>query len=159
MWVDSTTGLRSFETNEQFTLDYGPSEFIAHDDTELSNFARACAINSPLRRSERGERTEDFSSTTRSFIWDHTSSADICQHPESRKLHGHTMDQGVPLGPLVPLFTFAKTKLHSDILVTPMEQWVNHYDEYEPPWDQKSKNKLFWRGLSFLSYPSGREIN
>lgn len=63
------------------------------------------------------------------------------------------MDQGVPLGPLVPLFTFAKTRLHSDILATPMEQWVDHYDEYEPPWDQKSRNKLFWRG-TLRSFPS-----
>lgn len=57
------------------------------------------------------------------------------------------MTSGVPLGPLVPLFTFAKTQSHADILVTPMEQWQPVYDLiYEPPWEQKSKSSLFWRG-------------
>lgn len=148
--LDRLTRLKSDRVLEG--IDYGPSEFISHDDLDLSNFARACASNSPLRRSERGERTDDFSGAVRSFIWDHSKAADICQHPEVRKLHGHTMDIGVPLGPLVPLFTFAKTRLHADILATPMEQWVDHYDEYEPPWDQKSRNKLFWRGEPSLPH-------
>lgn len=71
---------------------------------------------------------------------------DLCQHPEARKLHGHTMTQGVPLGPLVPLFAFAKTRLHSDILAVPIEQWEAHYVGYEPSWEGKTMNKLLWRG-------------
>ncbi|GAA6001303.1 hypothetical protein JCM10207_006599 [Rhodosporidiobolus poonsookiae] len=126
---------------------YGPSEFIEGEDPTLSNFAQACAPNSPLRRSERGEFTPDYSGDAqRSFIWSHAKVADLCQHPEVRKLHGHTMQQGVPLGPLVPLFTFAKMKLHSDILATPIEQWEAHYVGYEPAWEGKSQNKLLWRG-------------
>ncbi|GAA5885978.1 hypothetical protein JCM6882_004220 [Rhodosporidiobolus microsporus] len=126
---------------------YGPSEFIEGEDPTLSNFAQACAPNSPLRRSERGEFTPDYSGDAqRSFIWSHAKAMDLCQHPESRKLHGHTMQQGVPLGPLVPLFTFAKTRLHSDILTTPIEQWEAHYIGYEPAWEGKSMNKLLWRG-------------
>lgn len=58
------------------------------------------------------------------------------------------MQQGVPLGPLVPLLTFAKTRLHADILATPLEQYSETYTGYEPPWDQKSHNKLLWRGKS-----------
>ncbi|GAA5850375.1 hypothetical protein JCM8547_001851 [Rhodosporidiobolus lusitaniae] len=126
---------------------YGPSEFIEGEDPTLSNFAQACAPNSPLRRSERGEHIQDYSGDAqRSFIWSHAKVADLCHHPEVRKLHGHTMQQGVPLGPLVPLFTFAKTKLHSDILTTPIEQWEEHYVGYEPAWEGKSMNKLLWRG-------------
>lgn len=138
-----------------FLADYGPSEFIEGEDTTLSNFAQACAPNSPLRRSERGEHVPDYSDTSgvRSFIWNHAKVSDLCQHPESRKLHGHTMQQGVPLGPLVPLFTFAKTRLHADILSTPIEQWEAHYPGYEPAWEGKSQNKLLWRG-AFLSFPS-----
>lgn len=71
---------------------------------------------------------------------------DLCQHPEGRKLHGHTMQQGVPLGPLVPLLSFAKTRMHADILATPLEQYSETYIGYEPPWEQKSQNKLLWRG-------------
>ncbi|GAA5984871.1 hypothetical protein JCM11641_005447 [Rhodosporidiobolus odoratus] len=127
---------------------YGPSEFIEGEDPTLSNFAQACAPNSPLRRSERGEFPPDYSGETgpRSFIWSHSKASDLCQHPESRKLHGHTMQQGVPIGPLVPLFTFAKTRLHADILSTPIEQWEEHYVGYEPAWEGKSQNKLLWRG-------------
>ncbi|GAA5882446.1 hypothetical protein JCM16303_001739 [Sporobolomyces ruberrimus] len=126
---------------------YGPSEWTEPEDSSLSNFAKACAPNSPLRRSERGEFVADYSGEAqRSFIWSHAKTADVCHHPEFRKLHGHTMGQGVPLGPLVPLFTFAKTKLQSDILSTPLEQYEEHYIGYDPPWEGKSQNKLLWRG-------------
>lgn len=57
------------------------------------------------------------------------------------------MQQGVPIGPLVPLFTFAKTSLHADILVTPLEQYSEKYIGYDPPWELKSENRLLWRGL------------
>lgn len=131
--------------------DFGPSEFVEADDPTLSNFAQACANNSPLRKAERGEAIPDFAGTAvRSFIWDHSKAADLCNHPEMRKLHGHTMQQGVPLSPLVPLFTFAKTKLHADILVTPLEQYSSTYLGYDAPWDQKAYNKLLWRGESHL---------
>ncbi|KWU47161.1 glycosyltransferase family 90 protein [Rhodotorula sp. JG-1b] len=126
---------------------FGPSEFLEGDDPSLSNFAQACAPNSPLRRSERGEHYTDYSGdTVRSFVWNHAKVMDLCQHPEARKLHGHTMQQGVPLGPLVPLFAFAKTRLHADILAVPIEQWEAHYVGYEPPWEGKTMNKVLWRG-------------
>ncbi|KDE09281.1 hypothetical protein MVLG_00599 [Microbotryum lychnidis-dioicae p1A1 Lamole] len=126
---------------------WGPSEFVSTDDSHLSNFAQACAPDSPLRRSERGEPYHDYSSDTRkTFVWDHPKSVDLCIHPEGRKAHGHLMQQGVPPGPLVPLLTFAKTSMQADILVTPMEQWAENYKEYEPPWEGKSENKLLWRG-------------
>ncbi len=127
----------------------GPSDFLDSDDASLSYFAQACAPNSPLRRSERGEFTPDYSGAAqRSFVYDHAKAVDLCQHPESRNLHGHTMLQGVPLGPLVPLFTFAKTRMHADILSTPLEQYSDTYEGYEPPWEQKSRNKLLWRGTT-----------
>ena len=106
-------------------------------------------MNSPLRKAERGQATPDFSGdAVRSFIWDHSKASDLCEHPEIRKLHGHTMQRGVPLSPLVPLFTFAKTRLHADILVTPLEQYASTYLGYDAPWDQKAFNKLLWRGTS-----------
>lgn len=130
---------------------YGPSEFIEAEDLDVSNFAQACASNSPLRRAERGETIPDFSPESgRSFIWDSGKAADLCEHPEIRKYHGHSMQQGVPIGPLVPLFTFAKTKLHADILVTPLEQYSESYIGYDPPWEQKSQNRLLWRGTFVL---------
>lgn len=71
---------------------------------------------------------------------------DICQHPEIMPLHGFTSAPGTDAGPLVPLFTFAKTNIHSDVLVTPLEQYSDSYIGYDPPWDKKDFNKLMWRG-------------
>jgi len=71
---------------------------------------------------------------------------DICQHPENMHLHGFTSAIGTNLANLVPLFTFAKTNLHADILATPLEQYSDFYIGYDPVWDEKLNNKLLWRG-------------
>lgn len=71
---------------------------------------------------------------------------DICQHPEIMNLHGFTSVSGTNPGPLVPLFTFAKTNVHSDVLVTPLEQYSDSYIGYDPDWEKKTINKLMWRG-------------
>ncbi|KAK4054476.1 hypothetical protein OIV83_000970 [Microbotryomycetes sp. JL201] len=138
--------IRMVELAEQGEY-YGPSEFVEPHDPELSYFAQACSPNSPLRRFELGESVQDFSGDIqRTFIWDHAKAIDLCQHPEQRRLHGHLMQEGVPFSPLVPLLTFAKTRMHADILATPLEQYSETYVGYEPPWEQKSHNKLLWRG-------------
>lgn len=66
---------------------------------------------------------------------------DLCNHPEFRALHGFTSNIGVNLGPIVPLFTFAKMGIHSDLLVTPLEQYSSSYMGYDPPWHDKSQSK------------------
>ena len=124
---------------------FGPSEFVDDDEPGLSNFGRACPANSPLRKVEKQE--EPATATQgRSFIHDHTAAVNLCEHPEFRQLHGHTSGQGVPLSPIVPLFTWAKTSMHSDILATPLEQYSDSYIGYDPPWNQKQHNKMLWRG-------------
>ena len=101
------------------------SEPVMDAQEGITNYANACRPLSPLRRSEQGEKVRDFSPAAgqRSFIWDHAASMDLCEHPEYRELHGMTSKTGVGLGPIVPLFTWAKTSMHSDILVTPLEQY------------------------------------
>ena len=71
---------------------------------------------------------------------------DICQHPEAMHLHGFTASPGTNLANLVPLFTFAKTNVHSDILATPLEQYSDTYIGNDPVWEDKTINKLLWRG-------------
>lgn len=71
---------------------------------------------------------------------------DICQHPEAMHLHGFTTAIGTNLANLVPLFTFAKTNVHSDVLATPLEQYSDTYIGYDPEWEDKTINKLLWRG-------------
>ena len=59
-----------------------------------------------------------------------------------------TSKTGVGLGPIVPLFTWAKTSMHSDILVTPLEQYWDSYDGYDPDFADKSNRRLLWRGTT-----------
>lgn len=61
-------------------------------------------------------------------------------------LHGFTLAVGTNLGELVPLFTFAKTTVHNDILTTPLEQYAPVYIGDQPDWKDKPENKLLWRG-------------
>lgn len=88
----------------------------------------------------------DLLLTPRSYIYDHRLAMDICRHPNNMKLHGFTSSAGTDAGSLVPLFTFAKTNIHSDILVPPLEQYSETYDGFDPPFSEKGINKLLWRG-------------
>ncbi|GAA5953962.1 hypothetical protein JCM21900_003066 [Sporobolomyces salmonicolor] len=147
---------------------WGPSEFLATGNPALSNWAVGCPPDSPLRQIETQilEAYEDEEavpsrdelkpklkaaytppeSSKRSYIYDHQAAMDICQHPEIMPIHGFTSAPGTDPGPLVPLFTFAKTNIHSDVLVTPLEQYSDTYIGYDPDWDKKEFNKLMWRG-------------
>ncbi|GAA5996568.1 uncharacterized protein JCM10292_003058 [Rhodotorula paludigena] len=149
---------------------WSPSDFFHDSNPSLSNWAIGCPPNSPLRQLEtaildgyfdEGEETppadellkkfkEQYASDERakgrSYIYDHSKAMDICQHPEIMNLHGFTSVSGTDPGPLVPLFTFAKTNVHSDILVTPLEQYSDTYIGYDPDWEKKDFNKLMWRG-------------
>lgn len=142
--------------------DFGPSEFVAESDLPISNWASGCPPDSPLRELEIeaqsrtpgvnfGDRTlrppyETELSKKRSYIFDHQAAMDICQHPEIMPKHGFTSAPGTNPGPLVPLFTFAKTNIHSDVLVTPLEQYSPSYIGFDPDWSKKPHNKLMWRG-------------
>jgi len=61
-------------------------------------------------------------------------------------LHGFTTSIGTNPGELTPLFTFAKTVVHSDILATPLEQYSSSYIGDDPDWREKGINKVLWRG-------------
>ncbi|GAA5979810.1 hypothetical protein JCM5350_002056 [Sporobolomyces pararoseus] len=148
---------------------WGPSDFLASGDPNLSNWAVGCPPDSPLRQIEaeviasyeeqglpvpsaielKPKLKEAYAiadAKKRSYIYDYTPSLDICQHPEIMPIHGFTSAPGTDPGPLVPLFTFAKTNIHSDILVTPLEQYSDTYIGYDPDWEKKDHNKLMWRG-------------
>lgn len=132
--------------------DFTSSDFIRPENPDLSNWANGCPPSSPLYLAELGELNEAHPShptkldIQRSFIYNHNHAMDICQHPESMHLHGFTSAPGTNLANLVPLFTFAKTNLHSDVLATPLEQYSPTYIGDDPEWEGKSINKLLWRG-------------
>jgi hypothetical protein len=118
-------------------------------DPTLTNWANSCPPYSSLRQAELADPTGSKPmpmSKHRSFIYDHPAAMDICQHPEIMPLHGATTSLGTNLGELVPLFAFAKTVVHSDILATPLEQYSSSYIGDDPDWEHKSINKVLWRG-------------
>lgn len=65
--------------------------------------------------------------------------------PRSRFFTGFTAWPGTRPQVLRPLFSFAKTSLHSDILLTPLEQYWDH-EPWDPAWEAKKENKAMWRG-------------
>lgn len=58
---------------------------------------------------------------------------------------GFTAWPGSKPGILRPLFSFSRTTLHSDILLTPLEQF-NDIEAWDPPFADKPYNRAFWRG-------------
>lgn len=126
-----------------------PSDYLKPNDPKLSNWANACPPTSSLYHNETNQMTleeQEASGLFKSFIYDHPSAMDVCQHPESKPLHGFTRAPGTDNIELVPLFTFAKTTTQNDVLVTPLEQFSDTYIGDDPPWAQKKLSKLLWRG-------------
>ncbi|KAH9809072.1 family 90 glycosyltransferase [Melampsora americana] len=126
-----------------------PSDYIKPNNPKLTNWANACPSTSPLYHNETNQMTSEEKESIeslKSFIYDHSAAMDICQHPESKPLHGFTTAPGTENIELVPLFTFAKTTTQNDVLVTPLEQFSDTYIGDDPNWKQKKLNKLLWRG-------------
>lgn len=72
---------------------------------------------------------------------------DLCANPEWQYLHGFTSWPGPRPMVLMPLFSFARSTLHSDLLCVPLEQyWDVPPEDEDPPWEEKSHNKVVWRG-------------
>lgn len=60
-------------------------------------------------------------------------------------LLGFTAWPGMRPEVLLPLFSFAKTTLHSDILLTPLEQYRDT-EGWDAVWEKKLFNRAVWRG-------------
>ncbi|GAA5892056.1 hypothetical protein JCM5296_004041 [Sporobolomyces johnsonii] len=114
------------------------------EDPALWGFPLACPPNSRLRRAYDGLEIGNLP-TGPSFVADHLQTMNLCENPEWQYLHGFTSWPGMRPQTLRPLFSFAKTPLHSDILLTPLEQYWDH-EPYDPKWEDKPHNKAVWRG-------------
>ncbi|SGZ30568.1 BQ5605_C048g12411 [Microbotryum silenes-dioicae] len=109
------------------------SEFIAESDLPLTNWGKRVSPDSPLRKIE----TEVLEAAGQP-----ADKASI--QAKLRKAYATELSQ--KRSATCPLFTFAKTNIHSDILVTPLEQYSDTYIGYDPDWEKKEYNKLMWRG-------------
>ncbi|GAA5868209.1 hypothetical protein JCM3774_000601 [Rhodotorula dairenensis] len=123
-----------------------------NDDWKWDGWARICPPDSPLRKApsfdERMARKQIYKPPKqRSFIRDHPKSMDMCYHPENQLLHGFSAWSGPRPGILYPLFVSTSTSLHSDLLISPVDQW-DHTIQNDPAWEEKEHNKVIWRGTT-----------
>ncbi|GAA6028212.1 hypothetical protein JCM8097_006919 [Rhodosporidiobolus ruineniae] len=114
------------------------------EDAALWGFPLACPPDSRLRRAYDGLELDNLPRGP-SFIADHLKTMDMCENPEWQYLHGFTSWPGMRPQTLRPLFSFAKTPMHSDILLTPLEQYWDH-EPWDPKWEDKPNDKAVWRG-------------
>ncbi|GAA5854421.1 hypothetical protein JCM8547_001815 [Rhodosporidiobolus lusitaniae] len=114
------------------------------EDAALWGFPLACPPNSRLRRAYDGLEIDNLPKGP-SFVADHLQTMNMCENPEWQYLHGFTSWPGMRPQTLRPLFSFAKTSLHSDILLTPLEQYWDH-EPWDPKWEDKPYDQAVWRG-------------
>ncbi|GAA6001465.1 hypothetical protein JCM10207_006679 [Rhodosporidiobolus poonsookiae] len=114
------------------------------EDAALWGFPLSCPPNSRLRRAYDGLEIDNLPHGP-SYIYDHLQSMNMCENPEWQYLHGFTSWPGMRPQTLRPLFSFAKTTMHSDILLTPLEQYWDH-EPWDPKWEDKQSDKAVWRG-------------
>lgn len=81
-----------------------------------------------------------------SFVADHLDAMDLCKNPEWQLQHGFTAWQGPRPVPLQPVFSFARSSTHADILAVPLEQYNTEHKVTDLAWADKPHNKLVWRG-------------
>ncbi|BGP55808.1 hypothetical protein JCM8202_005626 [Rhodotorula sphaerocarpa] len=122
------------------------------DDWKWDGWARICPPDSPIRKyagfDERIAKKQVYKPPKqRSFIRQHPQAMDLCYHPENQLLHGFAAWPGPRPGILYPLFVSTSTSLHSDMLISPVDQWDSQIPN-DPKWEDKEFNKVVWRGTT-----------
>lgn len=83
------------------------------------------------------------------LIHDHRPSFDFCDHPELLKFHGQLGGDSRP-ATFRPMFQSSKLYGNGEIVTTPLDYYLNasHAQQRKEyvPWDDKTVDKLHWRG-------------
>ncbi|BGP24738.1 glycosyltransferase family 90 protein [Rhodotorula toruloides] len=116
------------------------------EDAAFWGFPLACPLDSRLRRAYDGLEIDTLPHGP-SYIADHLQTMNMCENPEWQYLHGFTSWPGMRPQTLRPLFSFAKMSVHSDLLLTPLEQYWD-IEPWDPKWEDKPNNKAVWRGTT-----------
>lgn len=85
----------------------------------------------------------------KTFIYDHKHTMDVCNHPQTLRLHS----QFLSASPLPPApekrftiqFSNCRTLLHRDVPFASNYGWVESVPE-DVPWEEKVDERLLWRG-------------
>ncbi|KAL8293575.1 hypothetical protein RQP46_000276 [Phenoliferia psychrophenolica] len=126
--------------------EYIPEKYYEEydDNWDLDGWASICPPGSPLREAKRFEDRKDAWVPPRpSFIYDHLTAMDFCQHPDRQTLHGFTSWDGPRPGIPFPIFSFTGTSVHADFLAPPIEQY-DHPVGLDLDWEDKEYSKLVW---------------
>jgi len=86
------------------------------------------------------------------FVDDPRPGYDYCDAPDNLKLHGALSFDFARETMLRPIFQLSKFARNPEFLTTPLQAFENHTTkaarEKTMPWEEKTVNKLFWRGTS-----------
>ncbi len=90
-------------------------------------------------------------SPAKTFIHQHSATWNFCENPELKRLHGAlSLDYpGRTPSQLRPLMVLSKFANNNELLTVPLQAYKNLSDvtiTESPPWNEKTENKLFWRG-------------
>ncbi|XAO24787.1 hypothetical protein I312_103593 [Cryptococcus bacillisporus CA1280] len=98
-----------------------------------------------------GLETEELSKET-TFIYDPDLTYDYCYNPELLDIHGALSWDFTRETVLRPIFQLSKFARNPEFLTTPLEAYENFTSpaaqKKYAPWNEKTIDKLFWRGSS-----------
>ncbi|OCF54896.1 hypothetical protein L486_07552 [Kwoniella mangroviensis CBS 10435] len=98
----------------------------------------------------------------KSFIFDHLPTMDFCEYPELKRLHGAMSLDYAHRSPsiLKPILVLSKFPGDASFQTTPMEAYMNITESDVPylgSWEDKTDNRLFWRGSTTGGYGGQRD--
>ncbi|CED82150.1 Endoplasmic reticulum protein EP58, contains filamin rod domain and KDEL motif [Phaffia rhodozyma] len=169
---DSPFYIASREVIDRTTYYASRGELWPEDDRvrhEEGQVARANSWLSPCKQNARSlQGTTDIILTphevksdavsdlhrNRSFVADFMKAIDYCESPEL--LDAHSLFIGSRLAPsvLTPIFSTCKTIWNTDIPAIPTE--ATKHEVEDVPWEEKTIEKAFWRGLMTGSYADAK---
>ncbi|KAK4687168.1 hypothetical protein P7C73_g2946, partial [Tremellales sp. Uapishka_1] len=123
--------------------------------SDVKGTVSACPKDSPAWQmaldKQAGVPIEAKSRET-SFIYDHRPTFDFCSNTDILSLHGSLSFDFARDTTLRPIFQLSKFSRNAEFLTTPLEAYENHTSVSAQkkfvPWEDKTINKLFWRGSS-----------
>ncbi|WWD20528.1 hypothetical protein CI109_105004 [Kwoniella shandongensis] len=158
---DTATAVVGYDHKRELLEHVEEGEWFDEDDEidmTLQGWSAACSPNSPIRTFDSNISPPSILPNTsiahKSFISSHSTTMDLCTNPSLIPIHGALAGKSPKVRPLTPIFSLSKTSLHSDVLGVPVEQWVNTDDLPDVPWEEKTEDKLMWRGSNTGAYHS-----
>jgi hypothetical protein len=124
-------------------------------EVKLNGWLASCAPHSPARNADinwgGAPHLPPPSKRVKTFIHNHRTSMDPCQHPAHLLLHGQFISHRrgpVPHRVMVPQFSYAPTVLHHDITPAMPINWLDDIlpRSDDPEWEERWDARVQWRG-------------